>query len=92
MEFTFKVFVSDLTILFTVNLGIGILFHRVVIKGHGFMDYNPAKGYLRPKPMDSMLLFLTLFNICECLSEYKLFFFFVTDVHISVSKVMVPLK
>lgn len=47
----------------TVVIGIILLLHRVVIKGHRLFDINIAKGCFRPKPIDCMLLFIIIFNL-----------------------------
>lgn len=47
----------------TVVVGIILLLHRVVIKGHRLFDINLAKGCFRPKPIDCMLLFIIIFNL-----------------------------
>ena len=48
-----------------VVVGIVLLTHRVVIKGHRLFDINISKGCFRPKPIDCMLLFIILFNLCK---------------------------
>ncbi|KAI8879797.1 hypothetical protein K501DRAFT_192749 [Backusella circina FSU 941] len=50
-----------LSALLTV-VGFTLVYHRIVIKGYTFIDSNPKKGLLRPKPIDCMLLFITIFN------------------------------
>ncbi|KAI8098042.1 uncharacterized protein B0P05DRAFT_100803 [Gilbertella persicaria] len=44
-------------------IGSGLLFNRVVLKGHTLFDASASKGCFRPKPIDCMLLFLIIFNI-----------------------------
>lgn len=48
-----------------ITIGIGLLGHRVIIKGHTLFDNNLAKGCFRPKPIDCMLLFIIFFNLCK---------------------------
>ncbi|OAD76358.1 hypothetical protein PHYBLDRAFT_180641 [Phycomyces blakesleeanus NRRL 1555(-)] len=50
-------------------LAIGILYDRLVLKGHRLFDGNIAKGCLRPKPIDSMMFLLTFFNILRLISS-----------------------
>ncbi|CDH50233.1 hypothetical protein RO3G_00644 [Lichtheimia corymbifera JMRC:FSU:9682] len=50
-------------------LGTGIIYYRVIIKGHQFFEINLAKGCLRPKPIDSMLLLLTIFNMLRLVNS-----------------------
>ena len=45
------------------SLGSGIIYYRVILKGRQFFEINLSKGCLRPKPIDSMLLLLTIFNM-----------------------------
>jgi hypothetical protein len=56
-----------------LGLGIGILFHRMVLKGHRLFDWGSNKGCLRPMPLDCMLFFLTFFNIRKITNEKSLF-------------------
>ncbi|KAI8877250.1 hypothetical protein K501DRAFT_198635 [Backusella circina FSU 941] len=53
----------------TSVIGLSILYHRIIIKGHSIMNFSPEKGLLRPKPIDSLLVFLTLFNILRLASS-----------------------
>ncbi|KAL0135879.1 hypothetical protein V8B55DRAFT_1369983 [Mucor lusitanicus] len=53
----------------TVVVGIILLLHRVVIKGHRLFDVNIAKGCFRPKPIDCMLLFIIIFNLLRLISS-----------------------
>ncbi|CAO3590962.1 unnamed protein product [Absidia cylindrospora] len=62
---------------FVSVIGIGILFHRLVLKGHRLFEWGSGKGCLRPMPIDSMLFFLTFFNILRLLTSVLL----VTDVN-----------
>jgi hypothetical protein len=54
-----------------LGLGIGILFHRMVLKGHRLFDWGSNKGCLRPMPLDCMLFFLTFFNIRKITNENR---------------------
>ncbi|GAA5803242.1 hypothetical protein HPULCUR_008719 [Helicostylum pulchrum] len=49
-----------------VITGIGLLGHRVIIKGHTLFDNNLAKGCFRPKPIDLRLISSTVLiaDIC----------------------------
>ncbi|KAI9498120.1 hypothetical protein BDB00DRAFT_801223 [Zychaea mexicana] len=60
-----------LTHVITLAKGIGLLIHRIFIKGHRLWDYSrgPSRGCLRPKPVDAMLFLLTLFNILRLVSS-----------------------
>ncbi|KAI8879794.1 hypothetical protein K501DRAFT_192728 [Backusella circina FSU 941] len=60
-----------LSALLTI-VGLSLTYHRIVIKGYKFMDSNPKKGILRPKPIDSMLLFITIFNSIRCVCSIVL--------------------
>ncbi|ORZ22024.1 hypothetical protein BCR42DRAFT_405336 [Absidia repens] len=46
-----------------VLFGLFLLFKRICIQGHTFLDKRSSKGCLRPHPMDCLLLFCTIFNI-----------------------------
>lgn len=59
----FKIYVH-ITNMYVI-IGIGLLGHRVIIKGHTLFDNNLAKGCFRPKPIDCMLLFIIFFNLCK---------------------------
>ncbi|KAI8138694.1 hypothetical protein BJV82DRAFT_630197 [Fennellomyces sp. T-0311] len=52
-----------------VAVGIGIIFHRIFIKGHRLWDMNRTRGCFRPKPVDAMLFLLTTFNILRLISS-----------------------
>ncbi|KAI7879609.1 hypothetical protein K492DRAFT_188582 [Lichtheimia hyalospora FSU 10163] len=52
-----------------VAVGIGLIIHRIFIKGHRLWDYRRAGGCLRPKPVDSMLVLLTFYNILRLVSS-----------------------
>ncbi|ORY92030.1 hypothetical protein BCR43DRAFT_497671 [Syncephalastrum racemosum] len=43
--------------------GLGILYNRCVLKGRRFFEINSGKGCLRPKPIECMILLLTIFNL-----------------------------
>lgn len=46
-----------------LSLGSGILIHRVVYKEMSIFDYtSPFKYFVRPRPIESMLLFGVIFN------------------------------
>ncbi|KAI7892991.1 uncharacterized protein EV154DRAFT_502938 [Mucor mucedo] len=53
----------------TVIIGIILLSHRVIIKGHRLFDRSLSKGCFRPKPIDCMLLFIILFNLLRLISS-----------------------
>ncbi|KAI8334958.1 hypothetical protein BC941DRAFT_430781 [Chlamydoabsidia padenii] len=44
----------------------------MVLKGHRLFDWGSNKGCLRPMPIDSMLFFLTFFNILRLLTSVLL--------------------
>lgn len=44
-------------------LGVSLLIHRIFFKGHRLFDTGSAKGCLRPKPIDCMLLSLMIYNL-----------------------------
>ncbi|KAI8877238.1 hypothetical protein K501DRAFT_198625, partial [Backusella circina FSU 941] len=49
--------------------GLGILYHRIIIRGHSLIDFSPKKGLLRPKPIDSMFFILTIYNMIRLASS-----------------------
>lgn len=57
-------FIAKLLIVFSY-IGAVLLIHRVFIKGHRLFDRNITKGCFRPKPIDCMLLFIVIFNLCK---------------------------
>ncbi|CAO3586974.1 unnamed protein product [Absidia cylindrospora] len=57
---------------FVSIVGIGILIHRLGIKGHRLFEWGSNKGCLRPMPIDCMLFFLTIFNILRLLASVLL--------------------
>ncbi|KAI9275792.1 hypothetical protein BDA99DRAFT_496462 [Phascolomyces articulosus] len=52
-----------------IVIGVILLYHRVIIKGQRFFDTTGVRGCLRPKPIEVMLLFLTIYNIFRLLSS-----------------------
>ncbi|ORZ16259.1 hypothetical protein BCR42DRAFT_374720 [Absidia repens] len=59
-----------------VVIALGIMYNRIVIKGNALFDFSSKKGCLRPRPVDCLLFFLTIFNILRLLGSIVL----VTDV------------
>ncbi|SAM00509.1 hypothetical protein [Absidia glauca] len=57
--------ITSLIVLF----GLILLFRRICIQGHTFIDKRSSKGCLRPHPMDCLLLFCTIFNILRLLDN-----------------------
>ncbi|KAI8881062.1 hypothetical protein K501DRAFT_223763 [Backusella circina FSU 941] len=67
------IYIINIAISGLVSLiGIGLIFNRVVINGHSFLELKSTKGCLRPKPIDCMLLLLTVFNILRLLTSVLL--------------------
>ncbi|KAI8340156.1 hypothetical protein BC941DRAFT_419574 [Chlamydoabsidia padenii] len=52
-----------------VLFGLWLLFKRIYIQGHTFIDKRSSKGCLRPHPLDCLLLFCTIFNILRILDN-----------------------
>ncbi|KAI8138687.1 hypothetical protein BJV82DRAFT_286069 [Fennellomyces sp. T-0311] len=53
--------------------GIGLLFYRIGVKGHSLWTNNgPSRGCLRPKPVDSMLVLLLMFNLLRLVTSIVL--------------------
>ncbi|KAI9315829.1 hypothetical protein BX666DRAFT_2122144 [Dichotomocladium elegans] len=55
-----------------VAVGCVLIFHRMVVKGHRLWDYSRSGGCLRPKPVDTMLVLLTIYNILRLVSSLVL--------------------
>ncbi|KAI8081589.1 uncharacterized protein BX664DRAFT_340774 [Halteromyces radiatus] len=55
-----------------ILFGLFLLFKRVCIQGHRFIDKRSALGCLRPHPMDCLLLFCLIFNILRTLDNILL--------------------
>jgi hypothetical protein len=45
-------------------LAFSIFLHRFIYKGHRLFDFNSA-SVLKPKPIDCLMFFLTVFNLCK---------------------------
>jgi hypothetical protein len=65
-----------------------------MLKGHRLFEWGSGKGCLRPMPIDSMLFFLTFFNIrkslFECAINYQFFnFIFISVVRLLTSVLLV---
>jgi hypothetical protein len=58
------------------SIGLGLLYQRIILNGHTIMDHSPKKGLLRPKPIDSMIFILTIFNISEYSVNWPTFIMF----------------
>ncbi|KAI8373221.1 uncharacterized protein BYT42DRAFT_579638 [Radiomyces spectabilis] len=54
---------------FVIVVGLALLFYRIVIKHHAVFELRSKKGFLRPKPVESMLLLLVIFNILRLLTS-----------------------
>ncbi|KAG2220474.1 hypothetical protein INT45_011478 [Circinella minor] len=53
-----------------VIIGIGLITHRMVIKGHRLWDHqHGSRGCLRPKPVDCLLFMLTIYNVLRLVSS-----------------------
>jgi hypothetical protein len=38
---------------------------RIFLQGHTFMIRSEGRGLFRPKPVECLLLFITIFSICK---------------------------
>ncbi|KAI8061561.1 hypothetical protein BC940DRAFT_279565 [Gongronella butleri] len=55
-----------------ILIGICILVHRIGFNGQQLFDFGIHKNCFRPRPLDSMLLFLTIFNILRLINSVVL--------------------
>ncbi|ORZ17028.1 hypothetical protein BCR42DRAFT_490963 [Absidia repens] len=55
-----------------ICFGLFLLFKRIWIQGHRFVDRRTSKGCLRPQPVDCLALFCTIFNILRFIDDLLL--------------------
>ncbi|ORX57638.1 hypothetical protein DM01DRAFT_1231604 [Hesseltinella vesiculosa] len=55
-----------------ILIGIGIIYDRLVRKGHELFETGTDRGLLRPKPIDCLITFVTIFNAIRMLAGIML--------------------
>ncbi|KAL1929235.1 hypothetical protein VTP01DRAFT_2294 [Rhizomucor pusillus] len=70
-DYLYYIFVINIALSAVVSImGFSLLFYRMVIKGHSLLERRSAqRGCLRPKPIECMVLSLSLYNLMRLVSS-----------------------